>query len=131
MTTISFITMNLIIILYVCLHPKIEIHMRKATFESQEIASSANVLRRLERERAIAVTFVQCQATSNLKSFPISSTINISGYDEEDSLHCSLLRCNKVCQQNCASPAEALTLVATDWARLINHILLYTTKHRH
>ena len=25
---------------------------------------------------------VQCQATSNLKSFPISSPINISGYDD-------------------------------------------------
>ena len=43
---------------------------------------------------------VQCQATSNLKSFPISSTINISGCDDDPAAKLSHWRHTKLMMAN-------------------------------
>ena len=52
---------------------------------------------------------VQCQATSNLKSFPISSTINISGCDDDPAAKLSHWRHTKLMMANAAATTNLIS----------------------
>ena len=52
---------------------------------------------------------VQCQATSNLKSFPISSTINISGCDDDPAAKLSHWRHTKLMMANAAATTNSIS----------------------